>query len=140
MKLALVLLALVVAVSAQKEPWCRCGAFITYDDDEAMVYEAPEITIDSCQDDAKECKTSCVTELKQLSNDGDMWYKLPSNKTVGQYICETLTGLHYDFVHNHIVYGYYEVCGGPWEYTGVASQGMLCCDDGFQEHCINEEN
>ncbi|XP_064096410.1 uncharacterized protein LOC135208217 [Macrobrachium nipponense] len=136
MKLAFVLLALVAAVCGQQEPWCRCGAFITFDDDEAMVYEMPEVTIDSCENH-KQCKNSCTKEMNNYSHYGDLWAMTPLNKTVGQAICETLTGLSYDFVHNHYVYGYYEVCGGPWEYTGIASKGMLCCNDGLQEHCIN---
>ncbi|XP_068234034.1 uncharacterized protein [Palaemon carinicauda] len=136
MKLAIVLLAL-AAVGSAEDSFCRCGAFITYSDDQAMVYLAPELPIDSCEDDAQLCRDSCSKELKDMSHGGDMWHVAPSGKTVGQHICETLTGLHYDFVHNHVVYGYYEVCGGPWQYTGVSSKGMLCCDDGFQEHCIN---
>ncbi|XP_068234452.1 uncharacterized protein [Palaemon carinicauda] len=136
MKLAIVLLALVAAVSAQQnEAWCRCGAFITSDDVETMVYEFPEIPLTSCEEHNK-CKNKCVTEINEFSHYGDMWEITPEGKTVGQFICETLTGLSYDFVHNHYVYGYYEVCGGPWEYTGQASTNMLCCDDGFQEHCI----
>ncbi|XP_068234453.1 uncharacterized protein [Palaemon carinicauda] len=136
MKLAVVFIALVAAARAQQnEAWCRCAAFITNDDDETMVYEYPEIPIDSCEDH-KKCKNKCITEFNEYSGYGDMWAMTDGGITVGQSICDTLTGLHHPYVHNHYVYAYYEVCGGPWEYTGLSSTGMLCCNDGVQEHCI----
>ncbi|XP_047483859.1 uncharacterized protein LOC125035470 [Penaeus chinensis] len=136
MKVLLLVFALVAAVSAQTEPWCRCAAFVTYEHSEIMVYEAPEVTIDSCEDDAKQCKNSCAKELNTMSNNGDLWLELDSGITVGQYICTYLADHFFFWMSNHKVYGYYEVCGGAWQFTGVESQQLLCCDAGKHEHCI----
>ncbi|XP_069987038.1 uncharacterized protein [Penaeus vannamei] len=139
MKVLLLVFALVAAVSAQTEPWCRCAAFVTYEHSEIMVFEAPEVTIDSCVDDAKQCKRACATELNTLSNNGDLWFMQENGLTVGQDICSYLAGHFFFWMRNHRVYGYYEVCGGAWEYAGVESQQMLCCDGGKHEHCIAKE-
>ncbi|XP_064096412.1 uncharacterized protein LOC135208219 [Macrobrachium nipponense] len=137
MKVALLLLATLAAVSAQSEPWCRCAAFVTYEYTEMMVYEAPEVTIDSCQDDVKQCKNRCSKELAELTNDGDLWSLTAEGITVGQHICSNLLRHLIYFLHNHKIYGYYEVCGGAWQYAGVMSQQMLCCNGGKHEHCIS---
>ncbi|XP_068234032.1 uncharacterized protein [Palaemon carinicauda] len=137
MKFAVVFIALVAAARAQQnEAWCRCAAFITGDDDETMVYEYPEIPIDSCEEHNK-CKNKCITEFNEYTTYGDMWAMTPEGITVGQTICNTLTGLDKTYVHNHYVYCYYEVCGGPWEYTDQSSTGMLCCYEGEQVPCID---
>ncbi|XP_068234030.1 uncharacterized protein [Palaemon carinicauda] len=137
MKIAIVLLALVAAAcAAQNEAWCRCGAFLTYNDAQSLVYELPEIHIDSCDQHSK-CKNECIKAMDEFSHYGDLWAMTPEGKTVGQLICESLTGIDWTGVHNHRVYNYYEVCGGPWEYTGQASPDMLCCHDHVQVHCLN---
>ncbi|XP_069987035.1 uncharacterized protein [Penaeus vannamei] len=136
MKVLLLAFALVASVSAQTEPFCRCAAFVTYKNSEVMVYEAPKVIIDSCQDDAEQCKEACVTELNTLSNNGDLWLLQESGVTVGQTICSRLADHFVFWISNHRVYGYYEVCGGPWEYTEFASQQLLCCEGGKHEHCI----
>ncbi|XP_037788426.1 uncharacterized protein LOC119583799 [Penaeus monodon] len=136
MKVLLLVFAIVAAVSAQTEPRCRCAAFITFEFDEMMVYEAPEIAIDSCQDDAGQCKTACLTELNTLSNNGDLWLVQENGVTVGQSICSFLANYNINWIVNHRVYGYFEVCGGPWEYAEFASQQLLCCDAGEHDHCI----
>ncbi|XP_068234028.1 uncharacterized protein [Palaemon carinicauda] len=138
MKIAIVLLALVAAACAAQngEAWCRCGAFLTYRDTQALAYELPEITIDYC-DQHNRCKNECITAIDEFSHYGDLWAMTPEGKTVGQLICENLTGIDWTGVHNHRVYGYYEVCGGPWEYTGQASPDMLCCSENLQVHCLN---
>ncbi|XP_042874552.1 uncharacterized protein LOC122254762 [Penaeus japonicus] len=138
MKVLLALLALVAAASAQTEPWCRCAAFITHDHSEVMVFEAPEVTIDSCVDDAKQCRTSCARELNTLSDNGNLWLMQDSGITIGQDICTYLSDRFVFFVHTKTVYGYFEVCGGAWEYSGVASQQKLCCNGGKHEHCVTE--
>ncbi|XP_042882676.1 uncharacterized protein LOC122259798 [Penaeus japonicus] len=136
MKVLLLVFALVAAVSGQTEPWCRCAAFVTYEYTEMMVYEAPDIIIDSCQDDANQCKDACANELNTLSGNGDLWLLQESGVTIGQTICTALADHFLFWVVNHRVYGYFEVCGGPWEYSGVASQQLLCCDGGKHDHCI----
>ncbi|KAK7077172.1 hypothetical protein SK128_018602 [Halocaridina rubra] len=136
--LLLLLAAIVASTSAQSEGWCRCAAFVTYEHTEAMVYESAEIPITDCVDDAKECKNACVNQLNTMSNNGDLWHLTESGITVGQSICTYLADIWHFFVHNHRVYGYYEICGGAWQYTGIASQQMLCCNGGKQEHCVTE--
>nr|XP_027224277.1 uncharacterized protein LOC113816403 isoform X3 [Penaeus vannamei] len=138
MKVLLLVFALVAAVSAQTEPWCRCAAFVTYEHSEIRVFEAPEITIDSCVDDAKQCKNACTKELNDMSDNGNMWLVQENGLTVGQNICTYMADHFFYFIHNHRVYGYFEVCGGAWEYTGVASQQLLCCNGGKHEHCISK--
>ncbi|XP_047483581.1 uncharacterized protein LOC125035320 [Penaeus chinensis] len=138
MKVLLLALAFAASASAQSEPWCRCAVFVTYKNSEVMVFEAPEITISSCEDEAKMCRNSCVNELNEMSNNGDLWAVQESGSTVGQYICQYLADHYFFSINNHKVYGYNEVCGGAWEYTGVESQQMLCCDGGNHVHCISE--
>ncbi|XP_068234036.1 uncharacterized protein [Palaemon carinicauda] len=137
MKVALLLLATIAAASAQLEPWCRCAAFVTYEYMEMMVYEAPEVIIDSCEaDGAKQCKNRCIKELNEISYDGDLWAMTEKGITVGQHVCTHLSRFFITFFHNHVIYGYYEVCGGAWQYAGVQSQQMLCCNGGEHEHCV----
>merc|ERR1711915_117234 len=135
---ALILLALVAGASAQGTgAWCRCAAFITFENTEFMVYESAEVPIDDCQDDAKQCKNACTAQINELSDNGNLWYLQESGETVGQTICSDLASPFVPFVHNHYVYGYFEVCGGAWEYTGIASTQQLCCNGGKHEHCIS---
>ncbi|KAK7077175.1 hypothetical protein SK128_018605 [Halocaridina rubra] len=136
MKVLLLLLATVALASVQSEGWCRCAAFVTYEHSEIMVYESDEIQIDNCVDDAKQCKNACVNQMNTESNNGDLWYLDASGQTIGQQICTYLADRWFFFLHNHRVYGYYEICGGAWQYTGIASQQMLCCNGGKQEHCV----
>ncbi|XP_045106760.1 uncharacterized protein LOC123501806 [Portunus trituberculatus] len=136
MKTFLLLLAVAAAANAQSEAWCRCAAFITYNRNEMMVHEAPEIPINSC-DDANQCKQKCVAEINEVSYDGDLWHMLEDGYTVGQHVCTELADRFVFFVVGHKVYGYYEVCGGAWQYTGVASTTKLCCNGGQHSHCLD---
>ncbi|XP_037788580.1 uncharacterized protein LOC119583942 [Penaeus monodon] len=138
MKVLLALFALVAVASAQTEAWCRCATFITHDHSEVMVFEAPEIPIDSCTEDAAKCKNACVNELNALSSNGDLWMMQESGITVGQSICTYLSDRFVLFVHNKSVYGYYEVCGGAWQYSSFQSQQKLCCNGGKHEHCVSK--
>ncbi|XP_076056201.1 uncharacterized protein LOC143034139 [Oratosquilla oratoria] len=124
------------SVSGQTEPWCRCAAFVTYQHSEVMVYEAPEVIIESC-DNASICKNQCAEQLNSISDYGDLWSIGDSGLTVGQGICDYLKDHFMFFVHNHRVYGYYEVCGGAWQYANIQSQQKLCCEYGQHEHCIS---
>merc|ERR1711911_131025 len=136
MRVLVLLLAMAAAASAQSEGWCRCAAFVTYEHSEIMVFESPEVPITDCVDDAKQCQTKCVAELNELSDNGNLWYLTEQGITVGQQVCTYLAEHWFFIMHNHRVYGYYEVCGGAWQYTGVASQQMLCCTGGKHEHCV----
>merc|ERR1711915_831997 len=136
MKVLLLVLAAIASASAQTEGWCRCAAFVTYEHSEIMVYESDEIVIDDCVDDAKQCKNACTNQLNTMSNQGDLWYLNSNGITVGQEICTYMADHWFFFVHNHRVYGYYEICGGAWQYTGIASQQYLCCNGGKHEHCV----
>ncbi|KAG7176575.1 hydroxypyruvate isomerase-like [Homarus americanus] len=68
MKVVLLMLATIAAVSGQTEPWCRCAAFVTYEYSEIMVYEEPEIPIDSCDaNGALQCKTTCADNTMKVA-------------------------------------------------------------------------
>ncbi|KAK7077174.1 hypothetical protein SK128_018604 [Halocaridina rubra] len=112
MKVLLFVLAAIASASAQSEGWCRCAAFVTYQYTEMMVYESAEIPIDNCVDDAKQCKNACTTQLNTMSDSGNLWYLTTTGTTVGQNVCTYLADHWVFFVHNHRVYGYYEICGG----------------------------
>ncbi|XP_042232077.1 uncharacterized protein LOC121872971 [Homarus americanus] len=138
MKVVLLMLATIAAVSGQTEPWCRCAAFVTYEYYEIMVHEEPEIPIDSCDaNGALQCKTTCADNLDTLSDNGNLWKLMDSGLTIGQDICSELADHFTFFLYNHKVYGYFEVCGGAWQYAGIASQQKLCCEGGKQHHCID---
>merc|ERR1712226_433210 len=134
----LLLAALVASASADVEPWCRCAAFVTYQYSELMVYEAPEVTITSC-DDAAACKASCYNELDTMTNGGNLWTMTTDGITVGQHICSYLADRYIFWMSDHKVYGYYEVCGGAWQYTGAATQTDLCCTGGQHDHCVSKK-
>nr|XP_027227462.1 uncharacterized protein LOC113819422 [Penaeus vannamei] len=138
MKVLLFTLTALVAVgliSGQGEPWCRCALFVSSSYAEWMVFELPEVNITDC-DSHDQCKWHCIKELNEMTNEMDLWSTV-SNATVGQYICEELYSHFIFFIHNSYVHAYYEMCGGPWEYTGLDSQQMLCCDRGEHKHCIS---
>ncbi|XP_068234033.1 uncharacterized protein [Palaemon carinicauda] len=140
MKTILVLFALVAAVVAQKEPWCRCGIFINFSDHQELVYTLENIIIDDCVASAETCKTSCAAEINEFTNDGDLWSLASSGETVGQEICTKMAAAEHHshhYIHNRNVYGYFGLCAGPWEYADVKSQQMLCCEDGVHAHCHN---
>ncbi|XP_071533760.1 uncharacterized protein [Panulirus ornatus] len=133
--LALVTLAL-VGLSTQAEPgWCRCAAFVSSRHTELMVLELPEVNITDCQNH-NQCRNRCTKEINEMTNDMDLW-SLVEGETVGQYFCQELYSHFFFFIHNSYIHGYYEICGGPWEYTGIDSQQMLCCNLGQHEHCIS---
>ncbi|XP_068234039.1 uncharacterized protein [Palaemon carinicauda] len=140
MQVFLLLLASAAFASAQAEPWCRCAAFVTYEHTEIMVYEAPEIAIETCDAaGADDCKAGCVAELTAASDNGDLWHITDDGQTVGQYICSYLADHRFFSIYNHRVYGYYEVCGGAWQYADLLSQQMLCCVSGKHEHCVSAQ-
>merc|ERR1712071_334777 len=128
--------ALVAAVSAQSEGWCRCAAFITYNRNEMMVHDGAEIPINSC-DESGTCMNKCVAEINEMSAGGDIWHMTEAGITIGQSVCSELAGHFIFYVLGHKIYGYYEVCGGAWQYTGVESSAKLCCNGGQHIHCLN---
>nr|XP_027227466.1 uncharacterized protein LOC113819428 [Penaeus vannamei] len=121
----------VAYVSAQTEPWCRCALFVSGGHAEYMVSELPEVEINDCESH-DQCKYRCRREFNDMTNEMDLWSTV-NNATVGSYLCQNLE----HSIHNKYVYGYYEMCGGPWEYSGLVSQQMLCCYKGEHNHCIS---
>merc|ERR1712142_332324 len=101
-------LALVAVVSAQTEPWCRCAFFISSPHLEIMVYELPELAIDSCDTDGNlQCETRCRTEIDTMTNGLDLWYQLEDGDgdgthTVGSFMCDA-TYPPFLFIHNSVV-------------------------------------
>ncbi|XP_042863733.1 uncharacterized protein LOC122248018 isoform X2 [Penaeus japonicus] len=133
--LALTALVAVASVSSE-EAWCRCGLFVSSPNAEIMVYELPEVDVTSC-DNHNQCKNRCIKEFNEMTNDMDLWSTVDGGDTIGQYICQNLYHNFLIFIHNSYVHAYYEMCGGPWEYAGLDSQQMLCCNVGQHEHCIS---
>merc|ERR1719495_2669750 len=134
--LALAALAAVAYVSGQSEAWCRCALFISTSTSELMVTELPEVPISDC-DSHNQCKGRCVGEFNNMTNNMDLWSTV-DGETVGHHICQNLASNNAYFINNKVVHAYYEMCGGPWEYSGLDSQQMLCCNIGQHEHCISK--
>ncbi|XP_027227470.2 uncharacterized protein [Penaeus vannamei] len=133
--LAVTALLAVGSVSSQTEAWCRCAMFVSSNSAEIMVYELPEVNITDCNSH-NQCKNRCTNEFNVMTNNMDLWSTV-DGETVGHYICQDLYSNFIFFIHNSYVHAYYEMCGGPWEYTGLDSQQMLCCNVGQHEHCIS---
>merc|ERR1712198_41447 len=125
----LVLALLLAVATAQHKASCRCGAFITTDTGDRLLYELPAIDVNSCdQHDA--CKKRCTKEYDTMSGGGDLDFVTEDGETVGQALC-TEIGHH---IRNEHVYAFYEICNGPWEFTGEQTQQKLCCDDHHKYH------
>merc|ERR1711915_188006 len=43
----------------------------------------------------------------------DLWSTM-GNDTVGQAFCTELYSHFFFWIHNSMIHGYYEMCGGPW--------------------------
>ncbi|XP_063876584.1 uncharacterized protein LOC135109254 [Scylla paramamosain] len=129
-------LVLFALSSAQTDVgWCRCGSFVSSRHMEIMVLELPEITINDC-DSHNQCKNACSKEINTMTNNMDLWSTV-DGETVGQYFCNELFQHGFFWIHNSYIHGYYEVCGGPWEYTGIDSQQQLCCTNHEHIHCVS---
>merc|ERR1712098_213217 len=125
-----------VAYIRSEEPaTCRCALFVSSRHTEIMVHELEAVPIDNCESH-NQCMDRCTTELNEDTNNMDLW-SMMGNDTVGQSFCTELYHHFFFWIHNSNIHGYYEMCGGPWEYTGLDSQQPLCCDMGQQEHCIS---
>ncbi|MFM9394546.1 hypothetical protein, partial [Bacillus velezensis] len=125
----LLVLALVVAVAAAQDPAnCRCGAFITLDGGEKLLYELPALDMGGCDQNHK-CQNRCFKEFEELSGGGDLNFITSDGVTpVGQILC-TAVG---EPVQNEYVYAYSEICDGPWEWTGDQTMQPLCCSQDQQ--------
>ncbi|ROT84648.1 hypothetical protein C7M84_022160 [Penaeus vannamei] len=118
------------AAAAQDPANCRCGAFITLDSVEKMLYELPPLDMGSC-DQHNKCRDRCFKEFEELSGGGDLNYITSDGVTpVGQILC-TASGKP---VHNEYVYAYSELCDGPWEWTGDQTMQPLCCNKDHEYH------
>ncbi|XP_064104313.1 uncharacterized protein LOC135214174 [Macrobrachium nipponense] len=127
----LLVLFCVAFVRSDEPATCRCAVFVSSPHNEYMVYQLDPVTIDSCESHSQ-CKNRCV---KEDTTNLDLWAMMGED-TVGQAFCHELYSHHIHWIHNSYVHGYYEMCGGPWEYTGMDSQQQLCCSRGQQKHCI----
>ncbi|XP_063614885.1 uncharacterized protein LOC134787973 [Penaeus indicus] len=123
--LRFVLLAFLFAAAAsQQVAPCRCGAFVTADSGQLMLYELPPVEVHSC-DQSHPCQNRCFEEFELLSGGGDLDFVTSTNATVGEVLCEA-AGMAVD---SEYVYAYSELCDGPWEWTGDVTQQPLCCTD-----------
>ncbi|CAL4166409.1 unnamed protein product [Meganyctiphanes norvegica] len=130
---AISLLLLATAGWASGTGVCNCGAFMTTDIGDILIVELPALEAKNC-DDHKGCSRACVEEV---GSGGDLFAMAAdgTDRTNGQALCDEM-GKPID---NKLIYGYYELCGGPWEYTGVSSEQALCCDDnGQHQYCQME--
>ncbi|KAK4317354.1 hypothetical protein Pmani_011562 [Petrolisthes manimaculis] len=140
MKTTFVLVACLAAlafVRGEGEPsYCRCANFVSSRHSEIMVLELPSVDVADCNAH-NQCKNRCTTEIGEMTNDMDLWSTV-DDVNVGQYFCTQLYDNFFFWIHNSYIHGYYELCGGPWEYTGQDSQQMLCCSGGTQQHCVTK--
>ncbi|XP_042216352.1 uncharacterized protein LOC121862285 [Homarus americanus] len=114
---------------------CWCGMFIELDEEVHMVYSLDSATVNSC-DDVSTCKTTCASEFNTYTAGGDLNHVLGDGYSVGQEICLRMVerhGIHN--IYHATVYGYGNVCNGPWVYDGVSSINSLCCHKGFYRPC-----
>ncbi|XP_076029622.1 uncharacterized protein LOC143020038 isoform X2 [Oratosquilla oratoria] len=128
MRSSLAVLLLLVA-SARGFYNCRCGAFTTSSIGEIIIYELPGIDIGSC-DAHVQCKSRCEKEFNDMSSNGDLNHMVDAFTSVGQYLCQQVDHP----VHNEYVYAYFELCNGPWEYTGSRTMQMLCCNSSGEHY------
>merc|ERR1712033_147487 len=90
--------------------------------------------MDGC-DTHDECLERCADEVNEYTNNGDLDSPFPGGFTVGQELCLSAAEHGHTYAHFESVYGYANVCDGPWDYTGVQMQGMICCYDGHYHKC-----
>ncbi|XP_071533759.1 uncharacterized protein [Panulirus ornatus] len=134
--LAVAILAGAAYVRTEEPGWCRCAMFVSSRHSEIMVFQLPEVNVTDCNDHSG-CQNRCTKEISEMTNNLDLWSTV-DGETVGSYICKKLYSYFFFFMHNSQVHGYYQLCGGPWEYTGLDSQQMLCCNLGEHVHCISK--
>ncbi|KAG7161611.1 uncharacterized protein LOC121874829 [Homarus americanus] len=134
MKCFLVLLSLCALAWGQEEHLCGCGAFANTPEGEIMIDELPPIEIANCEE-GNRCQLVCSEEWLKYTNDGDL-NLLVGNITLGQEMCDGLERLGFnDFAPQEITL-YYNVCEGPWETNGLATDDDLCCVNGvFPGEC-----
>ncbi|XP_071537240.1 uncharacterized protein [Panulirus ornatus] len=133
--IGLLLLAIALVWAEDDRPNCSCGMYIQKDDIIRRVYRLDPFQVDNC-DAWDVCKTSCANEFSNSTGGGDLNYELSNGYSVGQEICIALVQHHGEHnVHNAIVYGYANLCNGPWVYDGVSTINSLCCQDGFFTPC-----
>nr|XP_045605185.1 uncharacterized protein LOC123762617 [Procambarus clarkii] len=126
MKCLLVLLSLAALTRAQEFPACLCGAFITLMEEEIEVFRLPPIEVADC-DATTDCRARCIDEWTTITEDGDLDYTWLDGVTIGQHMCDSLHDNDHSDVGPHEVYLYYNICLGPWIYTGQTSRNTLCC-------------
>ncbi|XP_042879840.1 uncharacterized protein LOC122258133 [Penaeus japonicus] len=115
---------LIAAATSQQVAPCRCGAFVTTNSSEVMLYELPPIEVHSC-DQSHPCQNRCFEEFEVLSGGGDLDFVTSTNSSVGQVLCDAAGTA----VDKQYVYAYSELCDGPWEWTGDVTLQPLCCSD-----------
>ncbi|XP_047483756.1 uncharacterized protein LOC125035420 [Penaeus chinensis] len=135
MKAVTLLVALSLRLASGETPWCTCAPFVSFEHTEVMVYNSHEIKINDCENDKRKCNNECNAYLSSNTNEGDLWYAI-NGATVGQHVCSYV--FQHDlmpFLMHKMVYGYYQVCGGAWQYAEISSKEPLCCELGNQKHC-----
>merc|ERR1712002_732195 len=133
--LLLATVALASAMATKDSPNCWCGAFIELPDDIHKVWRLESAFLDTC-DMVEECKQICASEFDKFTGGGDLDHVLDSGMTVGQELCLYMaTHEHLDTTTDAYVYGYANMCNGPWIYDGVSTTAKLCCQDGMNYPC-----
>ncbi|KRY96916.1 hypothetical protein T11_4388 [Trichinella zimbabwensis] len=134
MKAVILLVILSLGLASGETSWCTCAPFVSFEHTEIMVYNSYETTLDDCKNKEK-CNKDCNEYFGANTNDGDLWHFV-NGATVGQHLCNYVfqNDLMPVLMHK-MVYGYYQVCGGAWQYTELSSNEALCCELGNQKHC-----
>ncbi|XP_042230465.1 uncharacterized protein LOC121871932 [Homarus americanus] len=133
MKCVVVLLAF-VSLAWGQEQHCHCASIITTEEGAGLAYDLPPTEVQDCNN-LEACELRCIDEYTVLTNDGDLDFVLENGETVGQVACNTLKPQGYDDVGPLEVFLYYNLCLGPWYYTGFKSQQKLCCVGGEHTPC-----
>merc|ERR1712142_455949 len=133
----LLLLASVVALAwaGQDSPNCWCGMFIQERDDAHRVYALESGFFDSC-DELDACKQLCASEFNNATGGGDLNFEQSNGYSIGQEICLYMSQHNgVTDIKEAVVYGYANLCNGPWVYDGESSINRLCCYQGFYIPC-----
>ncbi|XP_076056405.1 uncharacterized protein LOC143034348 [Oratosquilla oratoria] len=135
MRVSIVILVIcLTAFSSATLHLCRCGLFSTGEFGEYMTLELPGLDVPSCEY-KHTCEGRCIDEFNTITSNGNLYAPI-GDSTVGQKICDVTSSDPFWLwpIDRCVMHLYYEICNGPWRYTGKHSMQMLCCDDNGKQY------
>ncbi|KAK8726982.1 hypothetical protein OTU49_009861, partial [Cherax quadricarinatus] len=137
MKFLLILLPFLALTWAQPppEPECHCGGFVDVFEGELEVIPFPPEPVETCESGEEECAAFCEEEWNEITGNGDLDTEFEDGVTLGQHICQHLTSEGHENYGPGEVFLYYRLCEGPWQYDGVQTTTLLCCNLGDYVPC-----